>query len=977
MNTRFLQFVFLLFTTFTASLASAAKVKVVSPFTETSVKNAEADKLVSRYKILALDRSQVQSVFREAPQSIEFRLPGPNGEIRLAFESNEIHASDFKVLSANGKDVTNSLQLPLHFKGKNNSRGTEIAAITLFSDGNLVLLYSNSEGNVNCARLPESNTNEYIVFNDFDLKVKNPFHCRVEEKSGFHQSEMKISPDVPHVQDDTSCRVTEIYWECDNDMFVKGGSTIQGTVDQFEAMFNGTAILYEVENINIGIKAVKVWNTLDPYSYNTSFTALDDFQAAGNAANWPGQLAHLISTRPLRLGGVAYLNSICSSFRYGFSNVDYLFQPLPVYSWTLNVLAHELGHNFSSPHTQNCNWQFAPGVFHQIDSCYKSEGGCQDLIRPRVGTIMSYCHLNRSVNLSLGFGPLPGARIRQGFANMPCVSGTIVVPNFTPINSGPFCVDDTLSFSAENLAGYSYKWTGPNGYLSTERAPKIFGTAAALEGQYTLVVKKASCESRPKKTEAIFNCLKVGTLPLNLCAGSLLAVPLSTTGVFNPGNKFIAQLSNAIGSFSNPINLDTIEATVPQTYSMIIPPTVTLGNAFKIRFLSTNPVYEGKPTVKSFAVSAAGVSPTPVNGERCGAGSVKITAAGGTNFSWFTNPLDILPLSLSKIYQTPELTQSTSYYVQASATVRNKTGLSKNLATGSFANITDGLIFDALGGFRLDTVTLVAQAASLPSTITLQLISNNSIIYQSQVNVDQEFKKVALFWRVDPGTAYQLVCQGSTMFRSAASNWGSYPIKINGLLSIKSSISSPVSNHYPSIFDWVVQKYAGCPSKKVEVMAIIRQGEPPLVPAIGIVGLDSVFCSQIGITYEWLVNGVVLSTSSRKLKGYLNTNYQVRYKTDSCFSDWSTPFIFTFTALNGQLENLEPQIFPNPAKSRITWKGLDEPAELILVDMAGREIWHRKALPEDSFDVSSLPNGIYGIRWQSRNATGTVRFSKE
>lgn len=977
LNTKFLQFIFYVFAFLSLQNGEAAAIKTLSPFTEIAGKRPELDQRANRYKILSLNRVEVQKVFLNEPGLLNLSLPGPDGQILLQFEANEVHASDFKVLNSTNKNVTSTLEMPLHFKGVNNQRGKEMAALSLFSNGDLVLVFSNHKGNFNCSRLPDSKTGEYLIFNESDLKIKNPFHCGTEGRTSEQESEKRSTPNTPHIQDDTSCRLTEIYWECDHDMFTKGGNSIQGALNQFEAMFNGTAILYENESINIGVKAVKVWDTPDPYSYNSSFTALGDFRDAGNAANWPGQLAHLLSTRPLNLGGVAWLDAICSSFRYGFSNIDFLFQPLPVYSWTISTIAHELGHNFSSNHTHNCNWQFPNGDIHQIDSCWNAEGDCQPVIRGRIGTIMSYCHLTGSVNLALGFGPLPGNRIREGFADMSCQSGSIVVPPFTPINSGPYCIGDTLQLSSEDLTGYSYRWTGPNGFVSTEREPKITSVSPSSEGFYTLVVKKSACESRPKKTEAVFNCLQVGTLPLNLCAGSLLSVPLTTTGVFNSGNKFIAQLSNAVGNFSNPMNLDTIEGSVPQTYSLFIPASISLGNAFKIRFLSTSPAYEGKPTKKSFGITAAGVAPTPINGERCGPGSLKISASGGTNFSWFSNPLDLLPLTLSKVYETPVLTQTKSYYVQASATVRNKAGLSKDLATGSFSNATDGLVFDVLGGFRLDSITLVAQVSTQPSLVTLQLVANNSVLYQTLVNIDTEVKKVALFWRIDPGTNYQLLCSGDNMLRKAASNWGVFPKKINGLLSIKSSISNSTTNDYPYIFDWIVQKYAGCPSKKVEVKAIIRQGEPPVVPTVNLAGMDSVICSQPGLSYEWLINGVVFATPLRKFKGIVNTSYQVRYKTDSCFSDWSPQFTFTISSNSELTEMANPAVFPNPTQSQLIWTGINEPAEIFLVDVAGKEIWHRKVMPEDRLEVSALPGGIYGIKWQTQDASGFIRFGKE
>lgn len=62
--------------------------------------------------------------------------------------------------------------------------------------------------------------------------------------------------------------------------------------------------------------------------------------------------------------------------------------PVNVSPWgDVGVIAHELGHNFGSPHTQSCSW---PGG--AIDFCYPAEGPCYENSLEYIrGTIMSYC----------------------------------------------------------------------------------------------------------------------------------------------------------------------------------------------------------------------------------------------------------------------------------------------------------------------------------------------------------------------------------------------------------------------------------------------------------------------------------------------------------------------------------------------------------------------------------------------------------
>jgi hypothetical protein len=53
------------------------------------------------------------------------------------------------------------------------------------------------------------------------------------------------------------------------------------------------------------------------------------------------------------------------------------------------TMAHELGHNFGSPHTQSCSWKGGP-----LDFCYPSEGTCyENPLENKEGTIMSYCNI--------------------------------------------------------------------------------------------------------------------------------------------------------------------------------------------------------------------------------------------------------------------------------------------------------------------------------------------------------------------------------------------------------------------------------------------------------------------------------------------------------------------------------------------------------------------------------------------------------
>lgn len=72
-----------------------------------------------------------------------------------------------------------------------------------------------------------------------------------------------------------------------------------------------------------------------------------------------------------------------------------------------------------------------------------------------------------------------------------------------------------------------------------------------------------------------------------------VSVPYTTSGTFNSGNTFTAQLSDASGSFTSPTNIGSVSATTSGTVTASIPSSTLAGTGYRIRVISTNPVVLG------------------------------------------------------------------------------------------------------------------------------------------------------------------------------------------------------------------------------------------------------------------------------------------------------------------------------------------------------------------------------------------------
>ena len=193
------------------------------------------------------------------------------------------------------------------------------------------------------------------------------------------------------------------------------------------ALWGAINVLYTAEaSTHVRLPYLAIYsNANDPWTepdVGNAGTVLDEFRNAwaGNIPNG-GDLGHFISGANLG-GGVAYLDVLCNpSFAFAVSGNLGGQTPFPVQTtnalnWDFYVTAHELGHNYGSPHTHD----FCPTP---LDECSPSLGSCQTQTVCTVGTIMSYCHLcpGGVGNVAMNFHPTVSALLTSEAAGASCL----------------------------------------------------------------------------------------------------------------------------------------------------------------------------------------------------------------------------------------------------------------------------------------------------------------------------------------------------------------------------------------------------------------------------------------------------------------------------------------------------------------------------------------------------------------------------
>lgn len=392
---------------------------------------------------LSLDHSYSDFIFNNKPEEVIVKLEIESDLKTLKLKRNQIISEDFKVTRSSGKPSPDLKSV--YYLHKTD---TSLFTFSFFKD-EVYSLINIKDKNYSIFKKDKS----YIMSPD---QTDNPFICNAVYKN----TPYSINQIRPTNRTTSVNKCIKVGFEIDNDIFKDKGS-ISKTVYYVTSLFNEVYSIYQVDGINIKLGELYIWDTESPYKDQNSYRMLVNFKDSRKVKG--GDVFQLLSYKSS--GGIAYLNTLCSSrgLNISFASIRSTYKEFPNYSWSVMVIAHEIGHTLGSRHTHDCVWN---GDKTAIDSCpgYTS-GDCDEIGVPSDGgTVMSYCHLNSvGMNMSKGFHEQPANVIKNNILSSPCSSncGRDDDDKGDEDNGPDSCKDHTLEIILDNF-GSEVAWSLEN-----------------------------------------------------------------------------------------------------------------------------------------------------------------------------------------------------------------------------------------------------------------------------------------------------------------------------------------------------------------------------------------------------------------------------------------------------------------------------------------------------------------------------------
>ncbi|MGV3697987.1 M12 family metallo-peptidase [Flavobacterium sp.] len=370
------------------------------------------DTVVEKATYAELNLNEVERIYNSGFQAIEFSIPYQNQSLKIELYRVNPFAHDFKVKT----DKSDNLPYAqgVYYRGIIKGNERSVASFNFFNNEMNGIVSSVELGNLNIVRLQKPlNVDEYVIYSDVDLLIKNDFECATKDVGGGNYNTGLTTAKLL-----TNKCVTS-YFEIGYQAFTANGSNLVTTANWITSVFNNAQTLFDNDGISIVLKTVFIWTTNDHYSTSSNFI-LPAF--ANIRPSFDGDIGFIADIDPQQLTSQSFaIGGLCSDRKYAYGDLVLAFAAVPVYSYPVYIIAHELGHSLGSHHTHACVWN---GNNTAIDGCAQSYGGCPTPTPPADGiaTIMSYCF----PNFAIGFGEQPANAMIEHINNSGCLGSDCV-----------------------------------------------------------------------------------------------------------------------------------------------------------------------------------------------------------------------------------------------------------------------------------------------------------------------------------------------------------------------------------------------------------------------------------------------------------------------------------------------------------------------------------------------------------------------
>ena len=417
-----------------------------------------AKEVIENFSILALNQEELTKINALKPDRLVLKLSSDEDLIITLIKYDLGLNNSYVGFSDEIKPIKGNYT-GLHYRGIINDDEKSWAAVSIFNN-DVQAVMSDSKGNYNLGKI--KNSEDFIIYNDYNQKNKKQFTCEDYLAESFENSSTLLNNEIPILEDkelkkilsEASCPI-RIYWVFDVDFSILSGydvfnpnltNWVDNAINNAAALFNQVQLIYQQENIPLQLEWL--WFLGDNPNWNNGSSISQSFLGFGNQMHFSqypptflngndADIAMFIDVVLGQSGGYAVVNGLCSNFstsggvnggpgginnnptgKFGISRVENYYLNYPNYSNTLFLVAHETGHILGSRHTHWCGWSGGA-----IDGCASLEpnyNGTLCNVPPFTpafsSSIMSYCSLvHGSINLSYGFGPQPGNLIRNRY----------------------------------------------------------------------------------------------------------------------------------------------------------------------------------------------------------------------------------------------------------------------------------------------------------------------------------------------------------------------------------------------------------------------------------------------------------------------------------------------------------------------------------------------------------------------------------